>query len=96
MPPLVFLPGAGGRGSFWQPVSERLADLGRSLVFGYPGFGDSPVDSTIESLDGLFRWLVKQLPAEASHVIAQSMGGVLAVRLALERPELVSRLVLLL
>jgi pimeloyl-ACP methyl ester carboxylesterase len=94
MPPLVFLPGAGGRASFWRPVAERLADLGRSLVFAYPGFGESPVHPTLESLDGLYRWLVEQLPAEPSHVIAQSMGGVLAVRLALERPELVSRLVL--
>jgi pimeloyl-ACP methyl ester carboxylesterase len=94
MPPLVFLPGAGGRASFWQPVAERLADLGRSLVFGYPGFGESPVDPTIESLEDLFRWLVEQLPASPSDVVAQSMGGVLAVRLAIERPELVSRLVL--
>ncbi|HET9156483.1 MAG TPA: alpha/beta fold hydrolase [Myxococcaceae bacterium] len=94
MSPLLFLPGAGGRASFWQPVAERLADLGRSLLFSYPGFGESPVDPTIESLDGLYRWLVAQLPAEPSHVIAQSMGGVLAVRLTLERPELVSRLVL--
>jgi len=94
MPPLVFLPGAGGSASFWRPVAERLADLGRGLVLGYPGLGESPVDPSIKSLDGLFRWLVGQLPVEPSHVIAQSMGGVLAVRLALERPELVSRLVL--
>ena len=94
MPPLLFLPGAGGSASFWRPVAERLADLGRSLVLGYPGLGESPVDPSIESLDGLFRWLVGRLPVEPSHVIAQSMGGVLAVRLALERPELVSRLVL--
>jgi pimeloyl-ACP methyl ester carboxylesterase len=90
----VFLPGAGGRASFWRPVAERLADLGRSLVFGYPGMGDCPADPTLTSLDGLFRWLVEQLPAEPSDVIAQSMGGVLAVRLALDRPELLSRLVL--
>jgi pimeloyl-ACP methyl ester carboxylesterase len=94
MPPLVFLPGAGGRASFWKPVAGRLEDLGRSLVLGYPGFGDAPVDPSIGSLDDLFRWLVEQLPAGPSHIIAQSMGGVLAVRLALERPDLVSRLVL--
>ena len=94
MPPLVFLPGAGGRASFWRPVAGRLVDLGRSVVLGYPGFGDVPVDPSIGSLDDLFPWFVAQLPAEPSHVIAQSMGGVLAVRLALERPELVSRLVL--
>ncbi len=86
MSPQVFLPGAGGTASFWRPVADRLADLGRNHVFGYPGFGDCPVDPTIESLDDLFRWLVEQLPVEPSAVIAQSMGGVLAVRMALERP----------
>lgn len=94
MPPLVFLPGAGGSASFWRPVAGRLADLGRGLVVGYPGFDECPAEPGITSLDGLFRWLVEQLPLEPSHVIAQSMGGVLAVRLALERPELVSHLVL--
>src|SRR5262245_23719335 len=94
MPPLVFLPGAGGSASFWRPVADRLADLGRSHVLGYPGFGDCAVDPRIKSLSDLFRWLLEQLPVEPSHVIAQSMGGVLAVRLAVERPELVSRLVL--
>jgi len=71
-----------------------LADLGRGHVLGYPGFGDRPVDLGIKSLNDLFGWLLQQLPVEPSHVIAQSMGGVLAVRLVLERPELVSRLVL--
>jgi poly(3-hydroxyoctanoate) depolymerase len=94
MSSLVFLPGAGGRASFWKPVASRLTDLGRSLVFAYPGFGESPVEPSLASLDDLYRWLVEQLPAGPSHVIAQSMGGVLAVRLALERPELVSSLVL--
>jgi pimeloyl-ACP methyl ester carboxylesterase len=91
---LVFLPGAGGSASFWRPVADRLADLGRTLLFGYPGFGDCPAEPAIRSLGDLFGWLLEQLPAEPSHVIAQSMGGVLAVRMAIERPELVSRLVL--
>ena len=48
----------------------------------------------IESLDDLFGWLVERLSPGPSHVIAQSMGGVLAVRLAIEQPERVARLVL--
>ncbi len=94
MSSLVFLPGAGGSAAFWAPVASRLADLGPTLLLGYPGFGDAPVDPTIASLDDLFRWLMERLPAEPSHLIAQSMGGILAVRMAVERPELVSRLVL--
>jgi pimeloyl-ACP methyl ester carboxylesterase len=94
MPPLVFLPGAGGSASFWRPVAERLADLGPVHVLGYPGFGDVPAAPGVRSLDDLFGWVVARLPAGASHVVAQSMGGVLAARLAIERPEHVARLVL--
>jgi pimeloyl-ACP methyl ester carboxylesterase len=94
VPPLVFLPGAGGSASFWRPVADRVADLGQLHVLGYPGFGGLPADPGIKSLDDLFGWLVEQLPTGASDVIAQSMGGVLATRLALERPERVARLVL--
>ncbi len=94
MPPLVFLPGAAGSASFWRPVADRLADLGRAHLFGYPGFDLVPRDPNIESLDDLFGWLVERLSPGPSHVIAQSMGGVLAVRLAIEQPERVARLVL--
>jgi pimeloyl-ACP methyl ester carboxylesterase len=94
MPPLVFLPGAVGRASFWSPVAERLEDLGPAQLLGWPGFGDVSAAPIIDSLDGLYRWLLERLPKEPSHVIAQSMGGVLAARLALEHPERVARLVL--
>lgn len=94
MPPLVFLPGAVGSASFWRPVAEKLADLGEVHVFGFPGFGGVPAEPGIRSLDDLFRWFVERLPPGPSHVIAQSMGGVLAIRLSLEQPERVARLVL--
>jgi pimeloyl-ACP methyl ester carboxylesterase len=92
--PLVFLPGAGGRADFWRPVADRLADLGPCHVPGYPGFGGLPADPGLRSLDDLLGWLVNRMPPGRSHVIAQSMGGLLGVRLALERPERVARLVL--
>jgi pimeloyl-ACP methyl ester carboxylesterase len=92
--PLLFLPGAGGSASFWRPVADRLADLGPAHLVGWPGFGDVPPDRAIASLDDLFRWLVARLPPGRLHVVAQSMGGVLGARLALEHPDRVARLVL--
>jgi pimeloyl-ACP methyl ester carboxylesterase len=92
--PLVFLPGAGGSASFWRPVADRLDDLGRVIVLGYPGFGGVPADAGVHSLDDLHRWIVERLPPGPSHVIAQSMGGIFAARLAVEQPERVDRLVL--
>jgi pimeloyl-ACP methyl ester carboxylesterase len=92
--PLVFLPGAGGRSEFWAPVAERLGDLAPCHRLAWPGFGEVAADPAIGSLDDLFRWLLGRLPEGESHVIAQSMGGVLAARLAIEHPARVSRLVL--
>jgi len=94
MTPLLCLPGASGRAAFWAPVAARLADLGPATRLGWPGFAGEPPDPAIGSLDDLFGWLVARLPPGASDVLAQSMGGVLALRLALERPERVRRLVL--
>jgi pimeloyl-ACP methyl ester carboxylesterase len=91
---IVYLPGAAGRSTFWTPVAERLADLGPALRLDWPGFGGAPAEPGIGSLDALFSWMLPRLPAGRSHVVAQSMGGVLAVRLAIEHPERVDRLVL--
>jgi pimeloyl-ACP methyl ester carboxylesterase len=92
--PIVFLPGAGGRAAFWRPVADRLADLGPAHLVGYPGFGGEPADPFIHSLDDLYRWLLGRLPDGPFGLVAQSMGGVLATRLAIELPERVARLVL--
>jgi pimeloyl-ACP methyl ester carboxylesterase len=92
--PLVFFPGAGGRADFWQPVAERIADLGSVYRLAWPGFGDVPPDPTITSLDGLYHWALRQIPEGPIHLVAQSMGGVLATRLAIEQPERVITLVL--
>jgi pimeloyl-ACP methyl ester carboxylesterase len=92
--PLLFLPGAGGRAGFWRPVAERLRDLGPATLVAYPGFGDEPADPAIASLDDLYGWVLARLPAGRFHVVAQSMGGILGARLALELPDRVERLVL--
>jgi pimeloyl-ACP methyl ester carboxylesterase len=92
--PLVFLPGAGGRAGFWSPVAERLRALGPTVLIAYPGFGDEPPDPAIGSLDDLHRWLLARLPRGPLHVVAQSMGGVLGARLAIEQQDRVLSLVL--
>jgi pimeloyl-ACP methyl ester carboxylesterase len=94
MVPLVFFPGAGGLPSFWAPVAQRLADLGPAVRLAYPGFGGLAAEPAIRDLADLHRWCVARLPAGPCHVVAQSMGGVLAVRLALEQPARVASLTL--
>jgi poly(3-hydroxyoctanoate) depolymerase len=91
-PPIVFLPGASGDASAWQPVADRLR--GREhLLIGYPGFAGNPPDPTIWSLSDLYRAVLAKLPP-VFDLVAQSMGGVLALRMALEQPDRIRRLVL--
>jgi pimeloyl-ACP methyl ester carboxylesterase len=91
--PIVYLPGGGGRSSFWRPVADRLWRRGAPIVFGYPGFGDAPADPELRTLDDLHEALLAVLPSQF-HLVAQSMGNVLALRTALEHPERVASLVL--
>jgi pimeloyl-ACP methyl ester carboxylesterase len=94
MPSIVYLPGAGGRATFWRPVAERLADLGPALRIGWPGFGDEPAEDPLHSVADLVVWTVSRMPEGPFDLVAQSMGGVVAVSMALAYPERVRRLVL--
>ncbi|MGH7436537.1 MAG: alpha/beta fold hydrolase [Polyangiaceae bacterium] len=91
--PIVYLPGGGGRSSFWRPVADRLWRRGAPVVLGYPGFGDVPPDPSLHSLSDLYEALLAILPPRF-HLVAQSMGNVIALRTALEHPERVASLVL--
>jgi len=90
---LLFLPGASGRLDFWRPVSARLQHpAGRHFV-GYPGFGGLPEEHEITCLDDLVQRVTARMTGPVD-LIAQSMGGVIAVLAALRKPELVRHLVL--
>jgi pimeloyl-ACP methyl ester carboxylesterase len=91
--PIVYFPGGGGRSSFWRPVADRLWRYGAPIVFGYPGFGDAPADPTLRTLSEYYDAVLSILPP-CFHLVAQSMGNVLALRAAIEFPERLSSLTL--
>jgi pimeloyl-ACP methyl ester carboxylesterase len=92
-PTVVFLPGAAGSAQFWEPVASRLpADWDRALL-DWPGAGDQPHDAGVESFEGLIELSARRVSGQ-SDLVAQSMGGVVAVGIALRHPEKVRRLVL--
>lgn len=92
-PGVAFLPGAAGAGEFWHPVGERLPSAWPRLYFDWPGLGDQPHDPAIARLDDLVELVARTLQGP-SDLVAQSMGGVVALRLALRHPDRVRRLVL--
>lgn len=90
---LLFLPGAGGSADFWQPVARLLPTDWQKVHFSWPGLGDEPADPTISSIDDLVQLVEAGIDGPVD-LVAQSMGGPVAVRIALGKPDLVRRLIL--
>ena len=90
---LLFLPGAGGDTSLWQPVSARLTHAGRRDFFSWPGFGGAPADASVSGLSDLVERVIERMTGPVV-LFAQSMGGLIALQAALARPERVRALVL--
>lgn len=90
---LLFLPGALGRTQLWEPVANLLRHPAQKAHCGWPGFGSTPPDPSIRGIDDLVAKVVAQID-QPTALIAQSMGGVIALHVALEKPEFVTHLVL--
>ena len=91
---VLFLPGASGDGRFWQPVAERLPVAWRKTFFDWPGLGRIPPRPDLGGLADLARLVLDGAGAGPVDLVAQSMGGVVAMMVALARPERVRRIVL--
>jgi len=90
---VFFLPGTGASPDFWKSVGSRLPSGWNKHYFGWPGLGAQPPDPAINGYDDLVRLVEARLDGPVD-LVAQSMGGMIAVRIALARPALVRRLVL--
>jgi len=89
----TFVPGAAGLGSFWSPVVERLPATWRIELVDLPGLGPVPAHPAVSSYDHLVDHLARAIPAPTV-LVGQSMGGFVALQLALRYPHLVTHLVL--
>lgn len=93
MTPILFLPGSGAAPDFWKPVGSQLPGDWPKHYFGWPGIGHQPPDPAVNGFEDLVAMVVARM-TEPVDLVAQSMGGVIAARIALAHPTLVRRLVL--
>ncbi len=91
---LFFLPGVGADPDFWRPLGKQLPADWCKTYFAWPGLGDQPADPAINSYDDLIGLVEARLPEHPVDVLAQSMGGAMALSLALRHPKRIRKLVL--
>ena len=91
----IFLPGVGGSGRFWAPVADRIVYPADKVLVDWPGLGNSkvPLDPNVRGYEDLVGIVLQHFDRPVD-LIAQSMGGVIAVMAALKRPDMVRHLVL--
>lgn len=90
---LLFLPGAGGAAEFWHPLGHLLPEAYGKTYLNWPGLGHEAHRPGLDSLDALTAYAAAQL-RDDTVILAQSMGGIFALRLALLYPQRVTKLVL--
>jgi pimeloyl-ACP methyl ester carboxylesterase len=96
-PPVVCLHGASANGREFLPLAALLQDETRVLLIDRPGHGHSSRPAGAHRLDvaaGLMADTLDVLEIEQAVIVAHSLGAATALRLALERPDLVRGLVL--
>ena len=94
--PVLMIHGLGGTSNFWTPLTPALARF-RSIRPDLPGSGRSHRVEGALSIERFVRALMRVCGAagvERAHVVAHSMGTIVALHLAALEPRLVRSLAL--
>jgi 2-succinyl-6-hydroxy-2,4-cyclohexadiene-1-carboxylate synthase len=97
--PLLLLHGFAGRGSAWAGHAAAFARRFRLVVVDLPGHGRSgiPADPTRASVERSaddLATILRRVDAAPADVVGYSLGARIALRLAIDHPDVVRRLVL--
>lgn len=95
-PPVIFLHGLGASKELWWPTFRILAATFDCIAFELPGHGASPIPATydLETLAELALRSCSALGIDSFMLVGHSLGGNIAVRMALADPARITRLVL--
>ncbi len=95
--PLVLVHGLGSRGEDWSPMIPTLASQGFHVyaldLLGYGRSAKPDVDYSIRTQEKLLVDFMHAMQLQHADLAGWSMGGWIALKLTLDHPELVDRLV---
>ncbi|MCC4284174.1 alpha/beta hydrolase [Marinobacter salarius] len=93
--PVLFLHGLNGNASSWQDQLSELAPDMKMVAWDAPGYGKSDAaGNTVEALARVAIAFAKRVWPGPLNVVGHSMGGLVAMKMAVLEPQLIKRLVL--
>jgi pimeloyl-ACP methyl ester carboxylesterase len=95
--PVLLVHGLGGAAGNWVALAPLLLPERRLLVPELPGHGGSsplPAAPSLNAYADPLAWLLEHEGAPSAAVVGHSLGGAIALRLAIRGPEAVAALVL--
>lgn len=97
-PDVLFVQGVGVHGGGWKPQVDALSSRFRCVTFDHRGLGGSaptPAAPSLLSMAEDARAVLDQVGARSAHVAGHSLGGLIALELALSARDRVDSLALL-
>jgi pimeloyl-ACP methyl ester carboxylesterase len=95
--PIVFLHGLGLNRNFWSSTIAHLSQSHRCIAIDLPGHGESrahTVNGTMSAYAAAVREVIEQKQLSSITLVGHSMGGQIAMILALQMPAVITKLVL--
>jgi len=93
--PIIILHGLLGMSDHWIPLAKQLSDKFRVIIPDLRNHGQSPhsVDFSYSYMQSDIEEFLSELQIDSCLLLGHSMGGKLAMLLALNHPEIVDRLI---
>lgn len=96
-PTVLLSSGLGGAAHYWAPQIPALGEHFRVITYDHSGTGRSaatpPEGYAVADMAAEAASLVDRLAVEKCHFIGHALGGLIGLQLALDRPTLIDRLV---
>ena len=93
---IVFIPGLGCSGTVWNSTKKKLKKEYTCYTLTMPGFaGNKPLPKpSFKEFEGLIVKFIQENAIQKPFLIGHSLGGSLAMAVAADHPDLVSKLII--